>query len=174
MDRMAETVQVVEYDRTWPSLYEEERSRILDALGDAVLDIQHVGSTAVPGLGAKPVIDIMAGLRELALAEKCIQPLEDLGYEHRGEAGIPGRVFFGKGSPRTHRLHMVERDSDFWNDLILFRDFLRAHPDEASRYYKLKKQLAARFGADREAYTEGKTPFIESVLARASGGAAPF
>ena len=171
---MSEIVRVVEYDARWPSLYEEERARILDALGDAVLDIQHIGSTAVPGLGAKPVIDIMVGVADLAAGEKCIHPLEDLGYEHRGEAGIPGRLYFRKGASRTHHLHMVKRGGAFWETHTRFRDYLRSHPDEASRYYKLKKQLAARFGADREAYTEGKAPFIESVLARASGGAAPF
>jgi GrpB-like predicted nucleotidyltransferase (UPF0157 family) len=138
------------------------------------LDIQHVGSTAIPGLGAKPIIDIMVAISELADVEKCIGPLATLGYEFRGEAGIPGRLFFGKGSPRTHNLHRVEGQGDFWRDLILFRDFLRTHPDEASRYYELKRRLAARFGADREAYAEGKTGFIESVLARARAAGAPF
>jgi GrpB-like predicted nucleotidyltransferase (UPF0157 family) len=160
-------IQVVEYDPRWPSLYKVEETRILGALSNSALDIQHVGSTAVSGLGAKPIIDIMVAVADLAVVQKCIQPLEALGYEFRGEAGIPGRLFFGKGSPRTHNLHMVGQRSDFWENLLLFRDFLRAHPDEAKRYYELKKELAGRFGADPEAYNGGKTRFIESGLTRA-------
>ncbi len=171
---MSDIVRVVEYDPRWPSLYEEERARILKALGDVVLDIQHVGSTAIPGAAAKPIIDVMVGLSDLAAGEKCVQPLETIGYEFRGEAGIPGRLYFRKGAPRTHHLHMVKRGGAFWETHTLFRDYLRSHPDEASRYYKLKKQLAARFGPDREAYTEAKSPFIESVLARARAAGAPF
>jgi GrpB-like predicted nucleotidyltransferase (UPF0157 family) len=171
---MKKTVRVVEYDRRWPSLYEQERARILNVLGGVVLDIQHVGSTAIPGVAAKPIIDIMVAVPELAAAEKCIQPLEAIGYEFRGEAGVPERLFFGKGAPRTHHIHMVELEGEFWESQILFRDFLRAHPDEARQYCELKKQLAASFGSDREAYTEGKTPFIESVLAKARAARTPF
>lgn len=171
---MSDIVRVVECDRRWPSLYEEERALILGALKGLILDIEHVGSTAVPGLGAKPIIDIMVGLSDFAVGEKCVRPLEALGYEFRGEAGIPGRLFFRKGAPRTHHLHMVDRESAGCKSNILFRDFLRAHPDEAGQYYELKKRLAARFGSDREAYTEGKTPFIESVLAKARAAGAPF
>jgi len=171
---MSEPVTIAEYDPRWPSLYEEEKARILGLLGDIVLDIQHVGSTAVPGLGAKPIIDIVVAVPHLAAVDECIQPLTALGYEFKGEAGVPGRLFLGKGAPRTHHLHMVRHDSDLWKYYILFRDFLRTHPDEARQYHELKKQLAARFGADREAYTEGKTQFIESVLARARGAGAPF
>jgi GrpB-like predicted nucleotidyltransferase (UPF0157 family) len=167
-------ITIAEYDSRWPSLYEEERDRIVDVLGDVVLDIQHVGSTAVPGLGAKPIIDIMVAVADLAVIEECIQPLEALGYEFQGEAGVPGRLFFGKGVPRTHHVHMVEQEGDVWKNALLFRDFLRANPEEANQYHQLKRQLAARFGADREAYTEAKTEFIESVLARARAAGAPF
>lgn len=171
---MSEPVRVVEYDPRWPSLYEEERAQIVAVLKGLILDIEHVGSTAVPGLGGKPIIDIMVAVPALATVEKCIEPLAALGYDFRGEAGVPERLFFGKGAPRTHHVHMVERESDFWNDLILFRDFLRAHPDEARRYDELKKQLAARPGADRQAYWEGKAPLIESILTRAHAPGTPF
>src|SRR3990170_4406351 len=102
-----EPVRVVEYDPAWPLLFKEERTRILGAVGDLVADIEHVGATSVPGCGGKPVIDIMVGVSDLARGEQCIQPLVDLGYEYKGEQGIPGRLYFGKGQPRTHRLHMV-------------------------------------------------------------------
>jgi GrpB-like predicted nucleotidyltransferase (UPF0157 family) len=171
---MSEPIRVVEYDPNWPALYEEEKAPILRVLGSVVLDIQHIGSTAVPGAAAKPIIDIMVGVDDPVAGEKCIQPLETIGYEFRGEAGIPGRLFFGKGTPRTHHLHVVDQDGDFWKSHILFRDFLRAHPDEAERYCELKRQLAARFAADREAYTEAKAPLIESALAKARAAGAPF
>jgi GrpB-like predicted nucleotidyltransferase (UPF0157 family) len=164
-------ITIAEYDSRWPSLYEEEKGRVLCLLGDVVLDIQHVGSTAVPGLGAKPIIDIMVAVADLADVEKCIEPLATLGYEFRGEAGVPGRLFFGKGAPRTHNLHVVEREGDVWKNALLFRDFLRAHPDEARQYYELKKRLAAQYGAGRDEYWHGKRPFIESLLAKARAAA---
>ncbi|MFQ6000681.1 MAG: GrpB family protein [Anaerolineae bacterium] len=171
---MSSSIRLVDYDPKWPILYEEEKASILGAIGDFILDIQHIGSTAVPGLGAKPIIDIMVAIRGLALIEKCIQPLQTIGYEYRGEYGIPGRHFFRKPpgdlGGRTHHLHMVERESDFWERHILFRDSLRAHPEEAQRYYELKKQLAAKFVSDRDAYTDAKTSFIESVFKKAHTG----
>lgn len=171
---MTSSVRLVDYDPQWPLLYEEEGASILSVIGDFIIDIQHIGSTAVPGLGAKPIIDILVAIRQLAFVEKCVQPLQTIGYEYRGEYGIPGRHFFRKppGDPgaRTHHLHMVERESDFWERHILFRDFLRVHPEEAQRYDELKRELVAKFASDRDAYTEAKTLFIESVVnqARAS------
>jgi GrpB-like predicted nucleotidyltransferase (UPF0157 family) len=162
-----EPVLVVEYDPEWPRRYEEERGRIVAAFGGLIAAIEHVGSTAVPGLGGKPIIDIMIGVPRLEDGERCVGPMESLGYEYRGEAGIPGRLFFGKGLPRTHHVHLVEHGGDFWGRLLLFRDFLRAHPETAAEYYEFKKGLAARFRTDREAYTEAKTAFIRSVEERA-------
>ena len=164
-----DAVEIAEYDPAWPELYERERDLIGGSLGDLVVAIEHVGSTAVPGLGAKPIIDIMVGVRTLAEGEKCVMPLEGLGYEYRGEAGIPGRLFFRKftAGVRTHHLHMVEQGSDYWERTILFRDYLRQHPQEAGDYYELKVRLAEQYGADREGYTEAKTEFVESVLTRA-------
>jgi GrpB-like predicted nucleotidyltransferase (UPF0157 family) len=160
-------VLVVEYDPAWPRRYEEERARIIAALGGLITGIEHVGSTAVPGLGGKPVIDIMIGVTRFEDGERCVAPLEALGYEYRGEAGIPGRLFFRRGLPRTHQVHMVEQGSDFWEDQLLFRNFLRTHPEIAAEYYNLKKELAARFPTEREVYADAKTPFIRSVVERA-------
>jgi len=112
----------------------------------------------------------MVAIRGLALVEKCVQPLHAIGYEYLGEYEIPGRHYFRKppGHPHsTHHLHMVERESDFWKRHILFRDFLRVHPEEAQRYYELKRALASKFASDRDAYTEAKTLFIESVVNKA-------
>lgn len=168
---MSSSIRLADYDPQWPTLYEEEKASILDLIGDFIFNIQHIGSTAVPGLGAKPIIDIMVAIRRLALIEKCIQPLQTIGYEYRGEYGIPGRHFFRKPPgdlvARTHHLHLVERESDFWERHILFRDFLRVHSEETQRYYQLKRELAAKFASDRDAYTEAKTSFIESVVQKA-------
>jgi GrpB-like predicted nucleotidyltransferase (UPF0157 family) len=166
---MGDAIEIAPYDPAWPDAFERERAAILGALGDLVFAIEHVGSTAVPGLGAKPIIDIMIGLRDLAGHVRCVAPLQSLGYEHKGEFGIPGRHYFRRPvrGPRTHQLHMVEHGRDFWVRHLLFRDYLRRNPDEAAAYQRLKLRLAARFGTDVEGYTEAKTEFIESAVAKA-------
>jgi GrpB-like predicted nucleotidyltransferase (UPF0157 family) len=168
---MGYPVIIVEYNPQWLALYEEEKERILCLIGDKVVTIEHIGSTAVLGLGAKPIIDIMVAVQRLADAEECIELLTSIGYEYHpeGEVGFPERRFFHKGAPEapTYHLNMVELTSDFWERHLLFRDFLRAHPEVAGHYYQLKKELAAKYGSDREGYTEAKTPFIEPVVARA-------
>lgn len=162
---------MAEYDPKWPILYEEEKGRILAVIGRKVVAIEHIGSTAVPGLGAKPIIDIMVAVSQLADADQCIQPLQIIGYEYvpEYEASIPERRYFRKGpsGARTHHIHMVELSSDFWERHLLFRDFLRAHPEVAKKYYELKKELAAKYGPDHDAYTDAKVSFIESVLDKA-------
>ncbi len=167
---MNHPIIISDYDPQWPILYEEEKARILEVIGDKVVKIEHIGSTAVPGLGAKPVIDIMLAIPHLADAERCIEPLRSIGYEYipKYEASIPERRYFRKGPPEAHiHLHVVEPMSDFWERHILFRDFLRAHPEIAQEYYQLKKGLAAKYGSDHCAYTEAKAPFIKSVVAKA-------
>ncbi len=166
-------VFVVDYDPTWPERYEAERARIAEALRHIGVAIEHVGSTAVPGLAAKPISDIMVGVRELADGERCIEPLEAVGYEYRGEAGIPGRLFFRKGDPRSHHLHLVKQRSEFWERHILFRDLLRKRPDIAAQYAALKRELAVKYRTERHQYTEAKTPFIEAALTQAREASAP-
>ncbi len=172
-DPRAGPVEIAEYDPAWPALFERERGLIVGVLGDLADAIEHVGSTAVLGLGAKPVIDIMIAVRTLAEGERCVRPLERLGYEYKGEMGIPGRLYFRKPTDgiRTHQIHMVELGSDVWQRTILFRDYLRRQPREAQAYYELKLRLAAKFRTDREGYTEAKTEFIEAALARARAAA---
>ncbi|MBI1884852.1 MAG: GrpB family protein [Chloroflexi bacterium] len=164
-----EPVVVVPYDPRWPRRYEEERARILGVLAHVRIDVEHVGSTAVPGLGAKPVVDILIGLRELADGERWVKPLEGLGYEYKGELGIPGRLYFRRlvRRRRAYQVHMVEKGSAFWERHLLFRNYLRDHPARARKYYELKVRLAEQYGTDREGYTEAKTDFIRSVEAEA-------
>jgi GrpB-like predicted nucleotidyltransferase (UPF0157 family)/predicted RNA-binding protein associated with RNAse of E/G family len=170
------SVRIVDYDPRWPAIYAREKDRILRAVANRPVAIEHVGSTAVPGLAAKPIIDIMVAVRKLSAANECIQPLRSIGYEYvpEYEKELPQRRYFRRGPEgvrnRHFHLHMVEHDGDFWKQHLLFRDYLRSHPDAAQQYCKLKKELAAKHASDREAYTEAKTSFIESVLetARAS------
>lgn len=167
---MKPPVIIVEYNHRWPIMYEEEKAQILSVIGGKILAIEHIGSTAVPGLGGKPIIDVMVGVRRLYIAKKCIEPLATIGYEYvpEYEVSIPDRRYFRKGPPERHRhLHMIELGSNFWESHILFRDYLRAHPETAQEYYELKKELAARFGSDSLGFTNAKTKFIESVVKKA-------
>ncbi len=166
-------VVVVDYDDAWPLRFEEEKRLIAEALrdvADRIVAVEHVDSTAVPGLAAKPIIDIMLGVRDLSAVERCVRPLEAIGYQYRGEAGIPGRLFFRKGQPRSHHLHMVPQDGKFWERHIRFRDLLRQRPELAAKYGALKKELAVRYRTRRLEYTEAKTPFIEGALAEVGRG----
>ena len=158
-------VVIADYNPGWPRMYEEERDRVVAAIGEWLVDIQHVGSTSVPGLAAKPVVDIMPGLRTLDDAEQIIAPLEALGYEHvpASQDDIPDRRYFRRGIPRLYHIHAVEAGGDFWKRHIAFRDYLRAHPETAAEYADLKRQIAAQYGSDRLGYVNAKTDFISSV-----------
>lgn len=171
----SDEVVVVEYNPLWPTLFEEEKARILSLINPWVARVEHIGSTAIPGLGAKPIIDIMVGLRSLDDARHCIPVLETIGYEYvpKYEIVMPERRYFRKGSPRskrTHHLHMVETASEFWERHLLFRDYLREHEETAGDYYELKKALAERFRFDLGAYTDAKTDFIQQVVEQAGRG----
>ena len=161
-------VRLVPYTVEWPRLFEEERALLMTAIGRGVLDIQHVGSTAIPGMVAKPIIDIGVAVVDFEEARALVAPVEGLGYAYRGELGIPRRHYFVKGDPRTHHIHMNEIGSQAWKDHIFFRDMLVRQPELAEEYAALKLALAQRYPSDREAYLEGKAPFIRRVLAMAS------
>jgi NAD-dependent deacetylase len=159
-------VVIADYDPEWPRLYDEEAARIREALGDSVIELEHMGSTAVPGLAGKPVIDISVGLRTLDLGGEHITALEELGYECLGELGLPGRLYFRKGSAiSTHHVHAVEWDSEHWHRA--FRDYLRAHPKEAWRYGESKRRLAAEVGHDWYGYVERKNAVADELFQRA-------
>lgn len=164
---MEEPIVIVDYDPNWLNQYEQEKRRIIAALGDAIADIQHIGSTSVPGLAAKPIIDILLGLKQIPPAPAQVLSLEHLGYQYLGEFGIPQRYYLRRGIPRTHQIHAVQVDSDFWHRHILFRDFLRLYPQAAQQYAALKRKLAEEFKNDRDRYTDSKTPLIEQLLIHA-------
>jgi GrpB-like predicted nucleotidyltransferase (UPF0157 family) len=163
---MTERVILVPYNPDWPRRFEEERHTLADVFAGTEASIEHIGSTAVPGLGSKPVIDVMVGVSALTQVEARIPALEATGYEYvqKHEQQLPERRYFGKPrhKPREFHLHCVVKGSDFWIQHLAFRDYLRAHPDVAAAYYELKRDLAARL--TKEEYTEAKSPFIQSVL----------
>src|SRR5262245_20286880 len=131
-------VRVVRYERDWKALFEQEKQLLDLAIGGYAEFIEHVGSTAVTGLDAKPIIDIAVALSSLDLADRCVESLRRLGYRYKGEYGIAGRHYFVKGNPRTHHLHVVESGSEFWQNHLLFRNHLRDNPDAANEYRELK------------------------------------
>ena len=155
------------YRTEWPALFESEKKFIAFAIGDHIKDIQHVGSTSIPGMPAKPILDLGIAVDEFENARMCIEPLTDIGYSFRGEYGIPRRRYFTRGDPTTHRIHMVEESSDEWTKLIRFRDLLRADPKTAEDYRNLKLDLWERLPGDRKAYQAAKAAFIGDVLKRA-------
>lgn len=156
------------YDPVWPELFERERVRLLARLGDWVT-LEHIGSTAVPGLAAKPCVDVLAGVAHFkADADPCTDTLLADGWRARPEpVASDQRWFYRPGSAHdTYHLHLVERDSALWHEHLLFRDYLRRHSRAGLIYQQLKHVLAAR-SADRAAYSEGKAGFVGSIVALA-------
>ena len=162
------SVRVVPYDASWPRLFQEESLRLRASLAPLAIELEHTGSTSVPGLAAKPVLDILAGVPEQLAIAPYVAALVAAGYVHRGEQGIPGREFFRRGDPRAYHIHLTRVGSGFWREHLAFRDYLRSHADVRDEYARLKVALAARFPADRAAYIDSKAPFIRRVLELAS------
>jgi len=165
----AGTVRVVAYDTNWPALFLAESQRLTAACRSLPVHFEHVGSTAVPGLCAKPVLDILAGHPAGVSALDYVTDFERAGYIHRGDRGIAGHQFFRRGQPRAYHIHLVEEDGELWRQYLGFRDHLRADPTAARRYGELKEALAARFPHDRESYINGKSEFVREVLSRSQG-----
>ena len=162
------TVRLVAHDPAWIGLFATEAQRVFAELGpDLPLTIEHTGSTAVPGLVAKPILDLLGGYAPGAPVERYVAALVRAGYVHRGERGIPGREFFRRGEPRAYHLHLVVQGGTFWREHLAFRDALRTQPALRDAYAALKLDLARRHPRDREAYIEGKSAFVRQVVAEA-------
>jgi GrpB-like predicted nucleotidyltransferase (UPF0157 family) len=163
----SKTVRVAAYDSRWPQLFRAEAARLAAAVAAAGLPsliFEHVGSTAVPGLAAKPILDLAAGRASENAATLYVPVFEGAGYVYRGNGGLPGREFFRRGELRSHHLHLVELYGDHWRRYLVFRDALRSDAALRDEYAALKGRLAVRFPRDREAYIEGKTAFVEAVV----------
>lgn len=162
-------IEIMDYDPHWPRLYEEERARVAAALGALAKSIEHIGSTSVPGLSAKPIIDLLVTVDRLGSADPYIEPLASLGYTFFLVMGNTERHAFGKGNPHTHHVHIVQHGGEEHMRPLIFRDYLRSHPEEARHYEAMKRALAVRFRHDRRAYSQGKTEFVRSIEAKARG-----
>jgi GrpB-like predicted nucleotidyltransferase (UPF0157 family) len=169
-----DAVEIVDYDPRWPLLFEEEAKRLRAVLDPSqIIGPEHFGSTAIPGLAAKPIIDILIAVRSLAVAQATvIETLQNLDYVFWADNPKTDRMFFVKGMPpfgskRSHHVHFTEPTGEMWHRLA-FRDYLRAHPEEGEAYERLKRRLAAEHRTDREAYTDAKSAFVESVMRKAT------
>ena len=160
-------IYIAPYDPQWPAEYAAEEARIVGACRGLPIRLEHIGSTAVPGLDAKPIIDILAGCPPRANRAEYVAALRQLGYEHKGAFGIPGRNYFRRGSPRSHQVHMVSWSSGFWRDQLAFRDALREDTALRQEYATLKRDLARVHSDDVERYANAKGPFIRAVVRRA-------
>lgn len=165
----ADEIIVVSYDAAWPQRFRVESQLIQMALADLEPAVEHIGSTSVPGLAAKPTIDMLVGVRSLAEFGRHVDRLADYGYEYvpEHERSLPDRRFFKRvvHAMRTHHVHVVELHGVYWQRYMAFRDRLRCDSTLAARYAALKRGLAGRHRFDRDAYTNGKTHFVEAVLA---------
>jgi GrpB-like predicted nucleotidyltransferase (UPF0157 family) len=163
-----EKIELCDYDASWPARFHEECDRLAALLPGVFIEIAHVGSTAVPGLRAKPIIDILAGVASMPDAESVADPLFRSGYTTSAEfnASLVDRKWFmrWRDGHRTHHLHVVVHGSGVWHEYIRFRDVVRAQPEVARRYAELKSGLTAKHALDREAYTQAKEDFVRSVL----------
>lgn len=168
------TVKLMSYSPSWRDEFRREAEVILAVTPDAVA-VQHIGSTAIVGLDAKPIIDLLVGIPQdgntLAMTrrEAVISHFQHIGYTYSLQGSTDRRIFFFRGDAqiKTHHLHVVAMESQEWTNLLLFRDYLRYHQDARDAYARLKKQLAQQFSNDREAYTAAKSVFIEAVLDQA-------
>jgi GrpB-like predicted nucleotidyltransferase (UPF0157 family) len=168
-DRFDPAVRIVDYDPAWPVLADAELRRIKRALGQTATRLEHVGSTAVPGLAAKPILDLQLSVAAIEPRERYVGPLERLGYLFAPLPESPDYHFFGKPPerPRTHHLHVCEVDSEHELRHLAVRDFLRTHADDAARYAALKHALVARGPQDRLAYIDGKDDYLAALEKRA-------
>jgi GrpB-like predicted nucleotidyltransferase (UPF0157 family) len=165
-------IKLVEYNPEWINMYENMKDSFLISFGDKIAGIEHIGSTSVPGLGAKPIIDILLGVRKLSDADEIIPDMEKLGFEYvsKYEDEMPNRRYFVKreNGKNIYHIHTVEVNSPFWRRHIFFRDFLRNNPEVRDDYYKLKKELSGQEWESSNDYADAKTEFIRNIEAKAT------
>lgn len=160
-------IKVEPYNSQWPEMFELEASLILEALGENCIAVHHIGSTSVPGLSAKPIIDILPVVKDIQAVDQYSKTMESLGYDVRGENGIAFRRFFQKGqNVRTHNVHVYQEGDPEIDRYLKFRDWMRSHEDDAQSYAKLKMELAAKFPKDILQYCNGKDAFVASIDAK--------
>jgi GrpB-like predicted nucleotidyltransferase (UPF0157 family) len=175
-DPRKDGIELSRYDSLWPEKFNLEKRALRHALGFIPgLKIEHIGSTSIPEMAAKPVLDIMVGVARAEDWPRMVKPIQMAGYYYWASKTTAQEMLFVKGiSPfgerRTHHVHVYELQGDRWNRELAFRDYLISHPREARNYEALKRNLAMRFPFDREAYTRSKSGFIEGILSKISAG----
>lgn len=161
-------VKVKLYNEQWFSMFEEEENKLHEIFGSEIIEIHHIGSTSVNGLKAKPIIDIMPVVRDIKRIDEFNTAMVTIGYEPKGENGISGRRYFQKGGDnRTHHVHIYELGNPEIKRHLVFRDYLRAHPDTAKKYGDLKEELSQRFPYDIESYVKGKEKLVLEIELKA-------
>jgi GrpB-like predicted nucleotidyltransferase (UPF0157 family) len=164
---MKKNIEVVPYNLNWPEVFASEAELIKQALGNNCITIHHIGSTSVPGLSAKPIIDMLPVVKNIQEVDKATKAMESLGYEAKGEYGIAFRRYFQKGqNARTHNVHVYQEGDPEISRYLKFRDWMRSHPNDAENYAKLKQELAAKFPDDILQYCNGKDPFVANIDAK--------
>jgi GrpB-like predicted nucleotidyltransferase (UPF0157 family) len=173
-ERFDPAVRIVDYDPAWPGIAAAEIARVAAAVGDAAVRIEHVGSTAVPGLAGKPIVDLQLAVADVDARSLYVEPLEGLGYQFAPDPASPDFHFFGLPAtrPRSHHLHVCAAGREDERRHLAVRDFLRAHPDEVAAYAERKRRLVARAPGDRLAYIEGKDSYVAALERRALAWAA--
>ncbi|GGD53456.1 GrpB family protein [Paenibacillus nasutitermitis] len=162
-----EIIRVVQYDDKWPALFQNEKANILQAFGEDVIDIQHFGSTSVQGMIAKPIIDILVGLKTLELNNSIINNLIELGYEGFGEAGVKGRLYFRKRQEHAYNLAVVIWNGEQWVNNLLIRNFLRDNPNAAKHYSEIKLHSINKGHTTLLAYSDEKADYVNNLLEQA-------
>lgn len=163
---MAQEVVIEPYHSEWIQEFEREQTKLWQALSSNAIQIEHIGSTSIAGMPSKPILDIAVSVANLNVTDMFIEPLRTLGYEYVPHLEFPNRRFFRRGERRkgTHHLHIYEQGSPEWVNILLFRNYLRSHPEKAAQYAQLKMQLASTYIEDRASYTQMKAPFIQSII----------
>lgn len=166
------SVMLCPYSEEWHLLFEKEKTNLYNCTERCLIDIQHVGSTSIIGMPAKPIIDIVIAVKDLNEGFELVSDVEAIGYNFKGSLGKSKRFFFWKEEEgiNTHNLHIVEHGDKNWQNLILFRDFMNKHEDYRNKYINLKEELASKYKDDRGKYTEKKAESILGVIQLAKGG----
>ena len=159
-------VELVDYDEIWQEEYKKEEKLLKDVLGERIKEIHHIGSTSIPGLKAKPVIDILVVINDFDEIQEIEKELSSYDYENRGHQGVADRYFFAKGpeEARSHYLHFVEPNSNTYYNQIYFKRYLLEHQEYIKKYCDLKQELASKYANERPKYTQGKNEFITNVI----------
>ena len=173
---MGRTIEVVDHKSEWHALFDKESGLLASIFGTQLVEIQHIGSTAIPGIKAKPVIDILVVINNIKTIETFNGPMTQLGYRPRGEClnspvpGTPGRFYFSKDTDgvRTHQVHVCQDGHDDIEDKLAFRDYMRTHSDEAQEYSRLKQSLAMEHRHDSVGYIRGKEGFVKGIISKAN------